>query len=175
MTKAEKTALIEALTDKLSNSKFFYITDYSSMTVEQLNSFRRKCFQEGIEYKAVKNSFIKEALGRVDETAYKGLYDTLKGASAIMFSEEGKTPGVVLKEYRKGNEKPILKAAYIDSSIYLGDESIDALAKLKSKSDLIGEIIGLLQSPMTNLMSQLNSGGNTIHGLLKAMGEKGEA
>lgn len=175
MTKAEKTALIEALTDKLSNSKFFYITDYSSMTVEQMNNFRRKCFEEGVEYQAVKNTLIKKALERVDETAYEGLYETLKGASAIMFSEEGKTPGSILKEFRKENKLPLLKGAYIDSDIFLGDDSIDVLAKLKSKADLIGEIIGLLQSPMSNLMSQLSSGGNTIHGLLKAMGEKEEA
>ena len=175
MTKAEKTALIEALTDKLSNSKFFYITDYSSMTVEQMNNFRRKCFEQGVEYKAVKNTLIRKALGKVDETAYEGLYESLTGSSAIMFSEEGKTPGSILKEFRKDSELPLLKAAYIDSDIFLGDENINVLAKLKSKSDLIGEIIGLLQSPMTNLMGQLNSGGNTIHGLLKAMGEKEEA
>ena len=172
MTKAEKTALIEALTDKFSNSKFFYITDYSAMTVAEMNDFRRKCFESGVEYKAVKNTLIKKALERVDENAYQGLYDSLKGASAIMFSEEGKTAGVVLKDFRKENEKPLLKAAYIDTDVFLGDESIDTLAKLKSKGDLIGEIVGLLQSPMSTLLGQLNSGGTTIHGLLKTMAEK---
>lgn len=172
MTKAEKTALIEALTDKFSNTKFFYVTDYSSMTVEQVSNFRRKCFEQNIEYKAVKNTIIRKALQGVDPTAYEGLFGSLKGASAIMFAEDGKTPGALLKDFRKTSKKPVLKAAYIDSDIFLGDDNIEILSKLKSKSDLIGEVIGLLQSPMSTVMGQLSSGGNTIHGLLKTLGER---
>lgn len=175
MTKAEKTALIETLVDKFSNSKFFYITDYSSMTVAEMNDFRRKCYENNVEYKALKNTLIKKALERVDETAYEGLFDSLKGMSGIMFSEEGKTPGSVLKSFRKEHEKPLLKAAYIDSDIFVGDDNIDILAKLKSKSDLIAELVALLQSPMTTLLGQLNSGGTTIHGLLQTLEEKGGA
>jgi len=175
MTKADKSVLIEELTGKFKESKFFYVTEYGSMTVAEMNNFRRKCFENNIEYKAIKNTLIKKALKNVDEEAYKGLYDTLKGASAIMFSDDAKTPGVLLKDFRKDNEKPLLKSAYIDTDIFLGDESIATLAKLKSKADLLGEVIGLLQSPMATLLGQLTSGGNTIHALLQSIEERGGA
>jgi large subunit ribosomal protein L10 len=175
MTKAEKKALIEALSDKFSSTNFFYITDYSTMSVADMNAFRRKCFENGVEYKAIKNKLIQKALGNVDETAYQELFDTLKGSSAIMFADEAKLPGVVLKEFRKDNDLPLLKSAYIDSAVYVGDDQIDTLAKLKSKSDLIGEVVTLLQSPMARLLGQLNSGGNTIQALLKGIEDhKGE-
>jgi large subunit ribosomal protein L10 len=172
MTKSEKGVLIEALTEKFKESKFFYVTEYGSMTVAEMNDFRRKCFENNVEYKAVKNTLIKKALENVDAEAYKGLFDTLKGSSGIMFSEEAKTPGVVLKEFRKGSERPLLKSAYIDTDIFLGDESIATLAKLKSKADLLGEVIGLLQSPMSTLLGQLNSGGSKIHALLQSIEER---
>lgn len=172
MTKSEKKALIEALTDKFNDSKFFYITDYGTMTVAELNDFRRKCFESGVEYKAVKNKLIQKALENVDETAYQGLFETLKGSSAIMFTDEAKTAGVILKEFRKENERPLLKSAYIDTDIFIGDDQIDVLAKLKSKADLLGEVITLLQSPIQTLLGQLTSGGSTIHALLQSIEEK---
>lgn len=172
MTKAEKKALLDALTDKFTNSKFFYITDYGSMSVAELNDFRRKCFESGIEYKAIKNKLIQKALETVDDTAYEGLFDTLKGSSAIMFTEEAKTAGVVLKEFRKEHEKPVLKGAYIDTDIFIGDEQIEVLSKLKSKADLLGEVVTLLQSPMKTVLGQLTSGGSKIHALLQSIEER---
>ena len=172
MIKSEKKALLEALTDKFTNSKFFYITDYGTMSVAQLNDFRRKCFENGVEYKAVKNKLIQKALETVDQTAYSDLLDTLKGPSAIMFTEEAKTAGVILKDFRKDNERPLLKSAYIDSSIFIGDDQIEILAKLKSKADLLGEVIGLLQSPMQTVLGQLTSGGSKIHALLQSIEER---
>ncbi len=171
MTKADKKVLIEALTEKFKDSKFFYVTEYGTMTVAQMNEFRRKCFESNIEYKAIKNTLIQKALESVDEEAYKGLFDSLKGPSAIMFAEDAKTPGALLKEFRKGKQRPLLKSAYIDSDIFIGDENIDMLSKLKSKEDLLGEVITLLQSPMAKLMGQLTSGGNTIQAILKGIEE----
>lgn len=170
MTRAEKKALIDTLVEKFNNSNFFYITDYGSMSVAELNDFRRKCFESGIEYKAVKNKLIQKALEQV-EGDFEGLFPTLKGSSAIMFSEEAKTPGVVLKKFREGSEKPLLKSAYIDTDIFIGDENIETLSKLKSKADLLGEVVTLLQSPMATLLGQLNSGGNKVQALLKGIEE----
>lgn len=174
MTKAEKTALIGELTEKFKDSKFFYLTDYSTLNVADINAFRRLCFENDVEVKAVKNTLIRKALDNISDTAYTELYDSLKGATAVLFSEEGKTPAVVLEKFRKSKEKPTLKAAYIDSSVFVGDDQIKDLAKLKSKSDLIAEVIALLESPMKNVMSQLNSGSNTIFGLLTTLEEREE-
>jgi large subunit ribosomal protein L10 len=184
MTKPEKTALIEELADKFGETKFFYLTDFTRMTVKETNEFRRKCFQNNIEMRVVKNKIIIRALEKISETGYEGLYTSLKGHTAVLFAEDGKTPAVMLKDYRSsGKEKPILKAAYIDSDVIVGDDQIDFLTKMKSKIDLLGELLGLLQSPATNLASALkapeqdlvgalNYGGNTLMGLLKAIEEK---
>lgn len=177
MTKAEKTAIIEELTEKFTNAKYFYLTDFSTLTVEETNELRAICFEKDVEMKVIKNTLIKKALERVSETQYTDLYDSLKGPTAVMFAEVGKVPAVILKEYRKGHEKPTLKAAYIDSSVYVGDEEIDGLTKVKSKEDLLGEIVTLLQSPAFNVINALKSGQNTISNLLKALEERegGEA
>lgn len=170
MLKADKKVLINELTDKFKDSKFFYVTEYGTMNVAELNDFRRKCFENNIEYKAIKNTILKKVLRDIDENTYSGLFDTLKGSSAIMFSEDGKAPAVLLKAYRKETEAelPSLKAAYIDTEIIIGDDNIEMLTKLKSKADLIGEVITLLQSPMYNLVAQLNSAPQTLVGLLNA-------
>ena len=172
MTRAKKTAIIQELTDKFSNAKFFYLTDFSTLTVEESNELRGMCYKEGVEMKVIKNTLIKKALENVSDAQYTDLYGALKGPTAVMFSENGKTPAVILKEYRKSHEKPTLKAAYIDSSVYIGDEEIDGLTKLKSKEDLLGEIITLLQSPATNLISALQTGQNTIFNLLTTLEER---
>lgn len=186
MTKADKTALLEELIDKFNNTKFFYLTDFSGMTAGETNDFRRKCFESQVEMKVIKNTLIKTSLKRVSETGYEGLYDSLKGQTAVLFSEEGKTPAVVLKDFRDGSEKPILKAAYIDQDVIVGDDQIEFLTKLKSKADLLGELITLLQSAPVNLVTALkapeqelvgalNYAGNTLTGLLKAIEEKKSA
>jgi large subunit ribosomal protein L10 len=174
MTKAEKTATIEALKEKFAGSSFFYITDSSTLTVEQVNKLRRLCFEQGIEMKVLKNTLIKKALESApEEKRYADLFDSLKGPTAVLFTERASAPAHLLKEFRGGHDKPTLKAAYIDTDVYVGDDQIEALTRLKSKEDLIGEIIAILQSPARNVISALQSGGHLLSGLLKALEERG--
>jgi large subunit ribosomal protein L10 len=174
MTKAEKTVLIEQLVEKFADAKYFYLTDFSTLNAQQTTALRRVCNEKGIEIVVIKNKLIRKALQNISEEQYKGVFEYLAGPTAVLFSESGKYPAELLKEFRKTNEKPTLKAAYIDSDVIAGDDQLDFLSKLKSKEDLLGELIGLLQSPMSNLMSALGSGGTTIHGLLKTLEERGE-
>jgi large subunit ribosomal protein L10 len=175
MTKAEKTAVIDALKEKLEGIEYFYLADSSTLTVEQVTNFRRLCFEKGIEMKVVKNTLIRKALeASPEERKFEGLYEALKGHTAILFTDVANAPAKVLKTFREDHDKPTLKAAYIDTDVFLGDEQIEVLAKLKSKEDLIAEVIGLLQSPAKNVISSLQSGGQTLTGLLKALEERGE-
>jgi large subunit ribosomal protein L10 len=174
MTKAEKIATVEALKEKFSNTEFFYVTDASTLSVDKTNELRRKLFDKGIEMQVVKNTLAIKALEALpEEKNYSPLFDALKGPSAILFTSVANAPAKVIKDYRgpKG-ERPVLKAAYIDSAIYAGDNQLDALSSLKSKEELLGDLLGLLQAPIQNVMGALNSGGNTISGLLKALEEK---
>ena len=175
MTRAEKTTAIAELKDKFSNSSFFYLTDSSTLTVEQVNNLRKLCFDQGVEMKVVKNTLAKKAMEEApEEKGYSGLYDSLKGPTAIMFTSTANAPAKIIEEFRKDHERPILKAAYIDTALFIGDDQLKSLSQLKSKEDLIGEIIGLLQSPAKNVVSALKSGGSTIAGLLKALEERAE-
>ena len=175
MTKAEKTATIENLKEVFENSQFFYVTDASTLTVEQVNNFRRTCFEQGVQMKVVKNTLVQKALESFPESRnYAEIYKALKGPTAVLFTETSNVPAKILKDFRKKHEKPVLKAAYIDSDVYFGDDQIDTLSNLKSKEDLIGDVILLLQSPIKNVLGSLQSGGNTIMGLLKALEERGE-
>jgi len=172
MTKAEKTAVIEELKDKFENSSFFYVTDSSTLTVEKVNELRGMLFEKGIEMRVVKNTLARKALESASpEKGFDvSLLDTLKGPTALMFTDVANEPAKVIKKFRgKEGGIPIVKAAYVDTAIYIGDDQLDALSSIKSKEELLGELVGLLQSPMSNLMGQLNSGGNTITGLLKAL------
>lgn len=176
MTKAEKTAAIEALKEKFSNHDFFYLTDSSTLTVEQVNKLRGLCYEKGIEMQVVKNTLARKALEALDaEKGFDRLYDVLKGPTALMFTTVANDPAKVIKEFRKNGEKPVLKAAYIDQDVFLGDDQIDALVSLKSKEDLLGEVITLLQSPAKNVLGALQSGGHTIAGLVKALEERANA
>ena len=174
MTRAEKAATIEDLKDKFSNSSFFYLTDSSTLTVEQINKLRGLFFEKGIEMRVVKNTLAKKALESFpDEKGYADLFDSLKGPTAVLFTEVANAPARVIKEFRgKDDEKPALKAAYIDTSVFVGDDQLEALSNLKSKDELLGEVITLLQSPVKNVLGALQSGGNTLSGLLKALGER---
>lgn len=173
MTKQEKTAVIEDLREKFEHSDFFYLTDSSTLTVEQINKLRRLCFEKGVEMRVVKNTLARKAMeGISEEKNYAQLFDALHGPTAILFTETANVPARIIQEFRKENDKPTLKAAYIGSSVYYGDDQVDALTKLKSKEELLGELIGLLQSPMSNLLGALKSGGNTIMGLLKTLEER---
>jgi large subunit ribosomal protein L10 len=176
MTKEEKTQVISELADKFANVNYFYVTDSSGMTVAQVNKFRRMCFEKGIEYKVVKNTLIEKALSKSNLVDYSPFSSqVLKGTSGIMFSpESGKVPAEVLKSFRKGAaiKLPVLKGASIDGGFFYGDESIDILTNLKSKNELIGDTIGLLQSPAKNVISALMSGGNKIAGIVKTLSER---
>ena len=173
MNKTEKTQVISILADKFANSSVFYLTDSSTLTVEQINKFRRICFEKGVEFKVVKNTMARLALeSNPEEKGFEPLYDALKGPTAIMFSDTGNLPAKIISEFRKEYDRPILKAAYIESAIYFGDDKLVDLTKIKSKEELIGDIIALLQSPVKNVIGSLKSGGNTIAGLLKALEER---
>lgn len=173
MTKAEKAAAIEGLKDKFSSVSYFYLTDASTLTVEQVNKFRGLCFEKGVEMKVVKNTLAQKALESFpEELNYDALYESLKGPTAILFTETANMPAKVLKEFRKESEKPILKAAYIETAVFIGDDQIDSLSKLKSKEELLGDVIALLQSPAKTVISSLQSGGQKISGLLKALEER---
>ncbi len=176
MTKEQKYKLVDELTERLSNTEYFYIADASGMTVGQTVALRRKCYEQGVGYKVVKNSLIKKALERLD-TDYSDFNDkgVLAGFSAILFSaESGSAPAKIIKDYREGNnaEKPLLKGASIDSALYIGDDQLDTLSKLKSKQELIGDIVMLLQSPARRVAGALTSGGGRLAGLVKGIAEK---
>lgn len=175
MKKDAKGAVIDQLVEKLSQASYFYVTDSSTLPVADISAFRRICFEKGIEVQVAKNALIKKALDRIDGIEYDPqLLEALKGPTTLIFSEAGNLPAKVIKEYREKQDKakPIIKAAYIDGAVYIGDENIDALISLKSKTELIGEIIGLLQSPAKNVISALQSGGNKLAGILKTLSEK---
>ena len=175
MTKAEKTAVIEELKEKFENSSFFYVTDSSTLTVAKVNELRGKLFEKGIEMRVVKNTLARKALEAAPaEKGYSAdLLDSFKGPTALMFTDVANAPGKIIKEFRgKKDTIPSVKAAYIDSAIYIGDDQLDALSTIKSKEELLGELIGLLQSPIKTVVGQLQSGGNTLAGLLKALEER---
>lgn len=172
MEKNQKNQEIADLKEKFSNTTYFYITDSSTLSVEKINKFRRLCFNAGIEYRISKNTLIRKALEEVGGD-YEAVYPLLHGPTGVMYSADGAAPAKLLKEFRKTNERPILKGAYIDSSVFVGDNQIEVLAKLKSKKELIGEIIGLLQSPTKNVISALQgSSAQKIAGLLKTLEER---
>ncbi len=175
MTREEKATAIEALKESFDSHQFFYLTDSSAMTVEQVNKLRGLCYEQGIKMQVVKNTLAQKALESFPaEDGYEGLYEALKGPTTVMFSSNGSAPAKVIKEFRESSEKPVLKAAYIDKDVFLGDDQLDVLKSLKSKEDLIGDIILLLQSPMKNVVGSLNSGSSTIGGLLKALEARAE-
>ncbi len=172
MTREEKHELVAQLKARFEENPFFYVADSGTMTVADVNNFRRECFKNGISMVVAKNSLIKKALEQIDADAYTELFSALKGFSAILFSEQAAIPGKMLKDYRKKSDFPLLKGAFIEGSVYLGDEQIETLSKLKSKEELIGEVIGLLQSPAKNVLGALQSGGQNIAGILKTLSEK---
>jgi len=172
MKREEKQEIVQALTEQIKSYGNFYITDTADLTVAKVNGIRRKCNDRGITMQVVKNTLIKKALeaAGVDSEELLGV---LKGSSTMLFSETGNAPAKLIKELRKEGDKPVLKGAYIDAAVFIGDNQVDALSKLKSKNELIGDIIGLLQSPAKNVISGLQSGGNTLAGLVKTLQERG--
>jgi large subunit ribosomal protein L10 len=173
MTKQEKGAVIDELVEKFSNTNYFYITDASGMDVAKTNNLRRLAFERGVEYKVFKNTLIKKALDR-QEVDYSALDAALVGFSGIMFHpESGKVPAKLIKDFLKENKDAIkLKGASVDQSVFVGHNQLDTLLNLKSKQELVGDIIGLLQSPAKNVISGLSSGGNKLAGILKTLSER---
>lgn len=175
MTREEKHKIVDELGQKLSSVTNFYIADASGLTVDQVNKFRKLCYQRGIEYKVVKNSLIKKALATLNTDYASFDAKVLTGFSGILFSETGKAPAQLLKDfYKEGVEKPRFKGASIDSALFIDESDLDVLVRLKSKNELIGEIIGLLQSPATNVISALQSSGGKLAGIVKTLSERPE-
>lgn len=174
MTREEKNQEIDKLTEVLKEANILYVADIAGLDAQQTSDLRRTCFKNGIQISVVKNTLLKKAIER-SEKDFGAIVDTLKGNTSIMLSETGNAPAKMMKEFRKKADKPILKGAYIEEAVFIGDDQLEALANLKSKNELIGDVIALLQSPAKNVVSALQSGKNTIGGLIKALEERGEA
>jgi large subunit ribosomal protein L10 len=173
MTKEEKNQAIDALVSDLGSNANFYLADISNLNAEQTYKLRAAAHKKSIGIKVVKNTLLRKALERA-EGEFDGLYDVLKGNTSIMFSETGNAPAKLIAELRKKGDRPILKGAWVGESIYLGDENVKVLESIKSKEEVIGEIIGLLQSPAKNVISALQTPGRNIAGILQTLAEKAE-
>ncbi|KAF0198977.1 MAG: large subunit ribosomal protein L10 [Bacteroidetes bacterium] len=171
MRKEEKSQLIDTLTEQLQNSNNIYITDISDLNVEVTSRLRRLCFKKEVKLIVVKNTLLRKAMERSDKD-FSGLYNTLKGATSIMLSEVNNEPAKLIKEFRRTSTKPILKGAYVEEMSFVGDTSLDMLISIKSKNELIGDIILALQSPAKNVISALQSGGQKLSGVLKTLSER---
>ena len=173
MTKQEKNEVIDVRKEKFQQYSNFYVTNTESLSVAQINKLRGICFNKKVEMKVAKNTLIKKALESINNDRFSNVYESLNGVTALMFSENPKEPAIILSDFRKqaNVEVPVLKAAFIDGDVYAGDEQLKPLTTLKTKNDLIGEIIGLLQSPAKNVISGLNAG-NKLAGLVKALEER---
>ncbi len=171
MTREAKAQAIEELEGILADSTTIYLADISNLSASQTSDLRRDCFKNGVKLQVVKNTLLKKAMEKSDKE-FEELYDTLKGNTSIMIAEQSNAPAKVIKNFRKKSDRPILKGAWIEEACYVGDNQLDALVAIKSKEELLGDIVTLLQSPAKNVLSALQSGGNTISGLVKALSEK---
>ncbi|MGY8887059.1 MAG: 50S ribosomal protein L10 [Flavobacteriales bacterium] len=171
MTREEKSKVIENLTTQLSENPIIYLADISSLNANSTTNLRRACFKAGVKLEVVKNTLLAKAMESSDKD-FGDLSQTLVGNTSIMFSETGNAPAKVIKEFRKKSDRPVLKGAYIEESVYVGDDQLENLVNIKSKEELLGEIIGLLQSPAKNVISALKSGGSTIAGIVKTLSER---
>lgn len=176
MTREEKAKIIGELSKKFAENAHFYIADASGLTVGQVNAFRRLCFKNGVEYGVYKNTLIQKALEKQDGADFTPLFKALRGFSGVIFSKEvSNTPAKVLREIGlKLNGRPVLKAASIDSDLFIGEENLNMLSELKSREELVGEVISLLQSPVKKVLSALLSGEHKVAGLVKALEERGK-
>ena len=172
MTKQEKLQVIESLAEQLNAYPHFYVTNIEALNAEQTASLRRKCFESGIKLVVVKNTLLTKALEKA-EKAEADLVNVLEGPTSIMFAETGKAPAVLIKEFRKSCDKPVLKAAYVEGSVYVGDNQLETLCNIKSREELIGDIVALLQSPIKNVVSALQgNAGQKIAGIVKTLEER---
>jgi len=173
MTREEKNKAIDALSVQLADNKNFYLTDISGLNAESSSNLRRACFKSDVQIQVIKNTLLRKAMEKND-IDFEQMYDSLKGNTAIMFAESSNAPAKIIKEFRKKKDKPILKSAFIEESFYFGDDQVEVLCSLKSKEELIGDIITLLQSPPKTVISSLQSAGGTLSGILKTLSERSE-
>ena len=171
MKREDKDNIISNLTESINHSKHFYLTDTSELNAESTSQLRRKCFEQDIRLLVVKNTLLRKALEKCSEN-FEELYGVLKNSTSIMFSEKGNVPAKLIKEFRKTLDKPLLKAAYVEESFYIGDDQLDTLARIKTKEEVIGDVILLLQSPAQNLLSALQSSKQKLAGIVKTLTEK---
>jgi large subunit ribosomal protein L10 len=171
MTREEKSQVIENLTAQLTENPIIYLADISGLNADSTTNLRRACFKAGVKLAVVKNTLLAKAMESSDKD-FGELSGILKGNTSLMFSEIGNAPAKIIKEFRRKSDKPLLKGAFIEEAIYVGDDQLDNLVNIKSKEELLGELIGLLQSPAKNVISALKSGGNTIAGIVKTLSER---
>ena len=171
MTREEKSQVIKDLTAQLTENETIYLADISGLDAGSTSNLRRACFRAGVKLAVVKNTLLKKAMDGSDKE-FGELTDVLKGNTSLMFSETSNAPAKVIKAFRKKSDKPLLKGAFIEEAVYIGDDQLNTLVDIKSKDELIGEIIGLLQSPAKNVISALKSGGGILAGIVKTLSEK---
>ena len=174
MTREEKAQMIDDLQEVLNNTETVYLTDIAGLNALETSNLRRACYKSNVQLRVVKNTLLKKAMERVEGKEYDELFESLKGNTAIMVAEKANAPAKVIETFRKKSKKPILKAAWVESAVFVGDDKVETLANLKSKEELVGDIIGLLQSPIKTVVSQLQSSGQTIAGLVKTLSERPE-
>ena len=171
MTKEEKNQVIVGLTEELNTKSNFYLTNIEGLTAIKTSELRRTFFKQDVSLKIVKNTLLRKAMEKSDKN-FEEMYGVLVGNTAIAFTEAGNAPAKAIKDFRKKDAIPAIKAAYVEETVYLGDENLEALVNIKSKNELIGDIIGLLQSPAKNVIAALQSGGNTLSGIVKTLSER---
>ena len=171
MRREEKDVIIENLAQRLNDTRHFYLTDISELNAEETSNLRRKCFEKEISLLVVKNTLLRKAMEK-SEGDFNDLYDVLKDSTSIMFCETGSVPAKLIREFRKTMERPVLKAAFVEESIYIGEDQLEVLSNIKSKDELLGDLLMLLQSPATSLVSALASSGSRMAGALKTLSEK---
>jgi len=173
MRKEEKNQLVDSIAEQLNDNQTIYLADTADLNAETTSDLRRLCFKKNVKLIVVKNTLLKRAMEKSEKNLDE-LYDALKGPTSLMFADAGNTPAKLIKEFRKKSDKPSLKGAYVEEVTYLGDDKLEFLVNIKSKNELIADVIALLQSPAKNVISGLQSGGQTLTGVLKTLSEKAE-
>mgnify|MGYP003572144143 CR=1 FL=1 len=171
MRKEDKNQLVDSLAEKINTNDVIHLADISELNAEQTSNLRRLCFKRDIKMTMVKNTLLKRAMEK-SEKNLEELYIALKGSTSLMFSDTGNAPAKLIKDFRKTSERPLLKGAYVEEVSYLGDDQLDALVNIKSRDELLGDLIALLQSPIKNVMSGLQSSGQNLTGILKTLSER---
>jgi len=171
MKSSEKKVIIDNLQEQINSYNHFYLTDISGLNAENTSNLRRLCFNQNVKLVVVKNTLLRKALESSNKNVEE-IYEALKGNTSVMFTENANVPAKLIKDFSKRHKKPVLKAAYVQESVYVGADQLEALIAVKSKNELIADVVAMLKSPMNTVLSQLQSGGNIIHGVLDTLKEK---